>query len=30
VRFGGFEATAEAFTETRWITAQGEIERYPF
>jgi benzaldehyde dehydrogenase (NAD) len=30
VRFGGFEANAEAFTETRWITAQGEIERYPF
>jgi benzaldehyde dehydrogenase (NAD) len=30
VRFGGFEANAEAFTETRWITAQGSIERYPF
>jgi benzaldehyde dehydrogenase (NAD) len=30
VRFGGFEANAEAFTETRWITAQGAIERYPF
>jgi benzaldehyde dehydrogenase (NAD) len=29
-RFGGFEANAEAFTETRWITAQGSIERYPF
>jgi benzaldehyde dehydrogenase (NAD) len=30
VRFGGFESNAEAFTETRWITAQGDIERYPF
>jgi benzaldehyde dehydrogenase (NAD) len=30
VRFGGFEANAEAFTDTRWITAQGSIERYPF
>ena len=29
-RFGGFEANAEAFTETRWITAQGSIEPYPF
>ena len=29
-RFGGFEANAEAFTETRWITVQGSIERYPF
>jgi benzaldehyde dehydrogenase (NAD) len=28
-RFGGFEANAEAFTETRWITLQGSIERYP-
>lgn len=30
VRFGGTEANAEAFTETRWITAQGSIEPYPF
>ena len=29
-RFGGFEANAEAFTETSWITVQGSIERYPF
>lgn len=29
-RFGGFEANIEAFTETRWITAQGTIARYPF
>jgi acyl-CoA reductase-like NAD-dependent aldehyde dehydrogenase len=29
-RFGGHEATIEAFTETQWVTVQGEIERYPF
>jgi benzaldehyde dehydrogenase (NAD) len=29
-RFGGVEANVEAFTETRWITAQGAIEKYPF
>lgn len=30
VRFGGHEANIEAFTETRWVTVQGQIERYPF
>lgn len=29
-RFGGAEANLEAFTETQWVTVQGEIERYPF
>ena len=29
-RFGGHEANIEAFTETQWITVQGEIEGYPF
>jgi benzaldehyde dehydrogenase (NAD) len=29
-RFGGHEANIEVFTETRWITVQGEIEHYPF
>lgn len=29
-RFGGHEANIEVFTETRWITVQGEIERYAF
>ena len=29
-RFGGVKANAEAFTETRWMTAQGAIPRYPF
>jgi acyl-CoA reductase-like NAD-dependent aldehyde dehydrogenase len=29
-RFGGHEANIEAFTETQWVTVQGEIERYPF
>ncbi|MFT4124199.1 MAG: benzaldehyde dehydrogenase [Microbacteriaceae bacterium] len=29
-RFGGVAANVEAFTHTRWITAQGRIERYPF
>ncbi len=28
-RFGG-TANLEAFTETRWITVQGEINQYPF
>ncbi|MFK5634119.1 benzaldehyde dehydrogenase [Ornithinimicrobium sp. LYQ103] len=29
-RFGGVEANIEAFTETQWVTMQGEIARYPF
>ncbi len=29
-RFGGATANIEAFTETRWITARGDIARYPF
>jgi acyl-CoA reductase-like NAD-dependent aldehyde dehydrogenase len=29
-RFGGHEANIEAFTETQWVTVQGQIERYPF
>jgi acyl-CoA reductase-like NAD-dependent aldehyde dehydrogenase len=29
-RFGGHEANIEAFTETQWITVQGEIARYPW
>ncbi|MFI6479466.1 benzaldehyde dehydrogenase [Nonomuraea sp. NPDC050663] len=29
-RFGGAAANIEAFTETRWITMQSGIERYPF
>ncbi|MFI6323601.1 benzaldehyde dehydrogenase [Nonomuraea sp. NPDC050556] len=29
-RFGGASANIEAFTETRWITLQGQIETYPF
>ncbi|GAB3520236.1 benzaldehyde dehydrogenase [Arthrobacter monumenti] len=29
-RFGGAEANLEAFTETQWVTMQGEIARYPF
>jgi benzaldehyde dehydrogenase (NAD) len=29
-RFGGHEANIEAFTETQWVTMQGEIEKYPF
>lgn len=28
-RFGG-AANMEAFTETRWVTVQGEINQYPF
>jgi benzaldehyde dehydrogenase (NAD) len=27
--FGGAAANIEAFTETRWITARGDIPRYP-
>ncbi len=30
VRFGGHEANIEAFTETQWVTIQGEIATYPF
>jgi len=30
VRFGGHEANIEAFTETQWVTVQGEIATYPF
>jgi benzaldehyde dehydrogenase (NAD) len=29
-RFGGGRANAEAFTETQWVTMQGEIAKYPF
>lgn len=29
-RFGGPQANLETFTETQWVTVQGEIERYPF
>lgn len=29
-RFGGATANIEAFTESRWITARGDIARYPF
>ncbi|MBO9578000.1 MAG: aldehyde dehydrogenase family protein [Microbacteriaceae bacterium] len=29
-RFGGPHANIETFTETQWVTIQGEIERYPF
>ncbi|WP_372455569.1 benzaldehyde dehydrogenase [Sphaerisporangium fuscum] len=29
-RFGGTRANIEAFTETQWVTMQGDIARYPF
>jgi benzaldehyde dehydrogenase (NAD) len=29
-RFGGAAANVEAFTETQWLTMQGEIAPYPF
>ncbi|GIH78593.1 aldehyde dehydrogenase [Planobispora longispora] len=29
-RFGGGRVNAEAFTETRWVTMQGDIAGYPF
>ncbi|WP_216592403.1 benzaldehyde dehydrogenase [Verrucosispora sioxanthis] len=29
-RFGGPAANIEAFTETQWLTVQGDITRYPF
>ncbi|TFD46954.1 aldehyde dehydrogenase family protein [Cryobacterium frigoriphilum] len=29
-RFGGHDANIEAFTETQWVTIQGEIAPYPF
>src|SRR5882757_1674397 len=29
-RFGGPTANTEAFTETQWLTLQGEITKYPF
>ncbi|MER7892571.1 benzaldehyde dehydrogenase [Micromonospora sp. NPDC094482] len=29
-RFGGAAANVEAFTETQWLTVQGDIARYPF
>lgn len=29
-RFGGHAANIEAFTETQWVTIQGEIASYPF
>ncbi|TVT00342.1 benzaldehyde dehydrogenase [Amycolatopsis bartoniae] len=29
-RFGGPAANIEAFTETRWVTARGDVASYPF
>ncbi|KAA9150890.1 aldehyde dehydrogenase family protein [Amycolatopsis acidicola] len=29
-RFGGAAANIEAFTETRWVTARGDVAGYPF
>jgi benzaldehyde dehydrogenase (NAD) len=29
-RFGGHQANIEAFTDTQWVTIQGDIARYPF
>jgi benzaldehyde dehydrogenase (NAD) len=29
-RFGGPHANIDTFTETQWVTVQGEIEKYPF
>jgi benzaldehyde dehydrogenase (NAD) len=29
-RFGGPHANLDTFTETQWVTVQGEIEAYPF
>ncbi|MBL5974598.1 MAG: aldehyde dehydrogenase family protein [Candidatus Leucobacter sulfamidivorax] len=29
-RFGGAAANLDAFTETQWVTVQGDIARYPF
>ncbi|XPP26411.1 MAG: aldehyde dehydrogenase family protein [Leucobacter sp.] len=29
-RFGGAAANLDAFSETQWVTVQGEIARYPF
>ncbi len=29
-RFGGASANIDAFTETRWVTMQGDIAPYPF
>jgi benzaldehyde dehydrogenase (NAD) len=29
-RFGGAAANVEAFTETQWVTLQGEVPQYPF
>jgi benzaldehyde dehydrogenase (NAD) len=29
-RFGGGRANIEAFTETQWVTMQGNIAKYPF
>jgi len=29
-RFGGPHANLDTFTETQWVTIQGDIERYPF
>ncbi|MGW4643290.1 benzaldehyde dehydrogenase [Sphaerisporangium sp. NPDC004334] len=29
-RFGGTRANIEAFTDTQWVTMQGDIARYPF
>ncbi len=29
-RFGGPHANIDTFTDTQWVTIQGEIEKYPF
>ncbi|NRQ32232.1 benzaldehyde dehydrogenase [Nonomuraea sp. NN258] len=29
-RFGGAKANIEAFTETQWVTMQGDVATYPF
>ncbi|GAB2915518.1 benzaldehyde dehydrogenase [Nonomuraea fastidiosa] len=29
-RFGGTRANLDAFTETQWVTMQGDIAKYPF
>lgn len=29
-RFGGPQANLDTFTDTQWVTLQGDIERYPF
>lgn len=29
-RMGGIAANLDAYTETQWVTAQGELPAYPF